>query len=163
MQYKLHFCPTLCVLARYELPCNIFHLCNLNQCIFFIYETVCCISRFSLFPALKQSLEGHKYQDSQELETVVTQWLITQDMHKCLTCHKEYMENQLDNNTIKSALLLRDESKEPKNTCIVNLFSDPPKQSIQNYSYSCPVLYHSNNLHKINYTIVQCYINQALK
>jgi len=60
------------------------------------------------------------------------------------------------------ALLLRDESKEPKNTCIVNLFSDPRKQSIQNNSYSCPVLDQSNNLHKINYTIVQCYISRAL-
>jgi len=72
------------------------------------------------------------------------------------------MENYLDNNTIKYALLLRDESKEPKNTYIVSLFSDSPKQSIQNSSYSCSVLDQSNNLHKINYTIVECYISQAI-
>jgi hypothetical protein len=47
---------------------------------------------YYLFPALKQNLDGHKFKDCQELYTVVTQCPITRDLHKCLTCHKKYME-----------------------------------------------------------------------
>jgi hypothetical protein len=44
---------------------------------------------YHLFPALKQNLGGLRFKDDHEVETIVTQWLITEDTGDMNREHKK--------------------------------------------------------------------------
>jgi len=75
-----------------------------------MYEANLSPSDCRLFPAMKQNLGCHVFEDNREMITVLTQWLITLDREniqlvprsdKCLNCGEYNVENLWYSSTFK--------------------------------------------------------------